>query len=61
MSDDQFTKLFQYMQNEFAGVNKKLDEKADKSDVDKIINIIDGYAAKLDTYCFRNGRYAAQN
>lgn len=50
MSDDQFTKLYVYMQEQFALVNKKLDEKADKKDVEMLKNIIDGYAAKLDTY-----------
>lgn len=50
MSDDQFTKLYAYMQEQFALVNEKLDEKADKKDVEMLKNIIDGYAAKLDTY-----------
>lgn len=50
MSDDQFTKLYAYMQEQFAIVNEKLDQKADKTDVDMLKNIIDGYAAKLDTY-----------
>lgn len=50
MDDDQFTKLFSYMEEKFTSVEKKLDQKADKSDVERILNTVDGYAAKLDTY-----------
>ena len=34
MNDDQFTKLFGYMQERFDSVDKKLDQKADKADID---------------------------
>jgi hypothetical protein len=41
MSDDQFTKLFVYMHQEFAKVNEKLDQKADKKRLEIIYNLLD--------------------
>ena len=48
MSEDQFTKLFRYMQefrqdvdNRFGGVDKHFDD---------LTNLIDGYAGKIDSY-----------
>lgn len=48
MSDDQFTKLFKYMQDEFSKVNTKLDTKASQSSVDHLVNTIDGFIKRLD-------------
>jgi hypothetical protein len=48
MSEDQFTKLFKYMQKGFANVDKRF-EMVDKR-FDLLTNVIDGYAAKIDTY-----------
>lgn len=50
MDDDQFTRLFSYIEEFRNEVNSRLDTKADKSDVDRIVKTIDGYAAKLDRY-----------
>lgn len=48
MNDDQFTKLFKYMQNEFAEVHKKLDEKASQTSLDRLTNTIDSFVKRLD-------------
>lgn len=48
MSEDEFTRLFKYMQEGFAVVNKKLDEKASQSSVDKLISAIDSFVRRLD-------------
>ena len=50
MSNDEFTKLFKYMTGRFDSIEKILETKADKNDVDKLVNIIDGYADKIDSY-----------
>lgn len=50
MNDNQFAKLFEFVQ--------KIDEKVDhlqenvstKSDIQHVLTVIDGYVAKLDTY-----------
>lgn len=44
MNDDQFTKLFKYMQDGFETVNAKLDSKADKQDVQNLMDAIDSFA-----------------
>lgn len=53
MSDDQFTKLFKYMQ----GVDKKVDtvieNMATKDDTRRIEGLIDGYAARILTVTHR--------
>lgn len=49
MSDDQFTKLFVYMQKEFVKIHKKLDQKADKARVDAIYTMIDVCLKRLET------------
>lgn len=48
MSDDQFTKLFVYMQDEFKKVNDKLDQKASQGSVEHLINTIDSFVRRLD-------------
>ncbi|MDZ7786311.1 MAG: hypothetical protein U5L95_04290 [Candidatus Saccharibacteria bacterium] len=48
MSDDQFTKLFQYMEERFDEVGKKLDEKASQVSLDRLTNTIDGFVKRLD-------------
>ena len=50
MSNDEFTKLFKYMTGRFDSIEKILETKAGKNDVDKLVNIIDGYADKIDSY-----------
>ena len=52
MSEDQFTKLFKYMQKGFADADRRIDNLEGKLNkrFDEVIIIIDGYAAKIDTY-----------
>lgn len=50
MSDDQFTKLYRYMTDRFDGIDKQLENMATKDDIRRLESLIDGYAAKLDTY-----------
>lgn len=50
MSDDQFTKLFKYIEEFRHSIEVKLDEKASQKSVDSLTNSVDSYAAKLDTY-----------
>ena len=48
MDEDQFTKLFRYIEQFRNEVNTKLDEKAFKASIDKLINTIDGFVKRLD-------------
>jgi hypothetical protein len=48
MDDDQFTKLFKYIEEFRNEVNSKLDEKASQGSVEKLINTIDGFIRRLD-------------
>jgi hypothetical protein len=41
MSDDQFTKLFKYMQDEFAKIHAELDTKASRAQVDTVYELLD--------------------
>jgi nitrate/nitrite-specific signal transduction histidine kinase len=50
MNEDQFTKLFKYMQNEFAVVNDKLDSKASQDSLDRLVNTVDGFVKRIDDY-----------
>ena len=48
MSDDQFTKLFTYMQDEFKAVKDKLDQKSSQESLDRLTNTIDSFVKRLD-------------
>ncbi|MGH7195567.1 MAG: hypothetical protein ACREGA_02195 [Candidatus Saccharimonadales bacterium] len=48
MSDDQFTKLFKYMQGEFQKVNERFDETDAK--IDSYAGAVDTYAKQTETY-----------
>lgn len=48
MNEDQFTKLFKYMQEHFTDVEKKLDEKASQSSIDRLTNTIDSFIKRLN-------------
>ena len=50
MSDEQFMKLFQYIQKVDTKVNNIIDTMATKDDIRLLTTIIDGYAAKIDAY-----------
>lgn len=48
MVDDEFTKLFKYIQGEF----KKINERFDATDmrIDRLRNAVDAYAKQTETY-----------
>jgi hypothetical protein len=48
MSTDEFTKLFKYMTERFDHIDKALEEKADRADVNRIIGAIDGLAKRVE-------------
>lgn len=50
MSQDEFAKLFVYMQKEFKRINEKLDNTATKEDLDRLTNAIDAYAKQTEAY-----------
>lgn len=50
MSEDEFTKLFKYMQAEFNKINSRLEETATKEELDRLTNAVDTYAKKVDEY-----------
>lgn len=51
MTDDQFTKLFKYMEKRFDEVDKRIDAQDDKfaRRFDSIDRTLDGIAKRLDT------------
>jgi hypothetical protein len=50
MSQDEFTKLFSYMQKEFSAINQQLDKTATKNQVDTLTGAIDGLAGLIRDY-----------
>jgi hypothetical protein len=48
MSEDQFTKLFKYMQDQFKQVNQKLDDKASASDMQMVLNLLDSIVKRQE-------------
>lgn len=46
MSEDQFARLYAYIQREFTQINKKLDQKADKERLEAVYNLLDTYIKK---------------
>lgn len=48
MSDDQFTKLFKYVEEFRKEMNDKLDEKASQSSLNNLTNTIDSFVKRLD-------------
>lgn len=48
MNDDQFTKLFKYVEQRFDSVETKLDAKSDKADIQQLMNTIDAFIKRLD-------------
>lgn len=47
MNDDQFDKLFRYVQQRFDTVEKKLDDKSDKADVHHLIDTMDDFIRRI--------------
>ncbi len=50
MAEDEFTKLFKYMQEFRKEVNEKFEKTATKESVEVLTNIVDAYAKKADDY-----------
>lgn len=50
MSQDEFTKLFKYIQENFNSIDEQLKNIASKDDIRRLESIIDGYASKIDDY-----------
>lgn len=48
MDDDQFTKLFKYIEAFRAEVNIKLDQKASQDSMERLLNTLDGFLKRLD-------------
>ena len=48
MEDDQFTKLFKYIEAFRAEVNTKLDEKASQNSMERLLDTLDGFLKRLD-------------
>ena len=49
MSDDQFTKLFKYMNERFDKLEVQLATKANASQLNRALDALDGILARLDT------------
>lgn len=48
MNDDQFTKLFKYIEEFRSEVNTKLDQKASQDSMERLLNTLDGFLKRLD-------------
>jgi hypothetical protein len=48
MSEDQFTRLFKYIEEFRLEVNQRFDETATKSSLDRLTSTIDGFVKRLD-------------
>jgi len=48
MTDDQFMKLFRYVEDFRAEMNAKLDEKASQDSLNRLTNTIDNFVKRLD-------------
>jgi aromatic ring-cleaving dioxygenase len=60
MSEDQFTKLFKHMSEQFVVVNAKLDEKASQSSMDRLTNTVDKFIGRLDDADIENAARDSQ-
>lgn len=47
MDDDQLTRLLKYMTERFDSLDEKLDRKADKADVERLINTMDDFIRRI--------------
>jgi len=48
MNDEQFTKLFKYIEEFRSEVNTKLDQKASQDSMERLLNTLDGFVKRLD-------------
>ncbi len=50
MKNDEFTKLFKYMQVEFKKVNDRLEQTSTKEELNRLTNAVDAYAKQSEIY-----------
>ena len=50
MSQDEFTKLSKYLQDEFEKVNDRLEQTVTKVELNQLIDTVDAYAKRVDDY-----------
>ena len=48
MSQDEFTRLFKYMEERFDRIDKALASRADKKDVELLLNAVDSFAKRQE-------------
>jgi hypothetical protein len=48
MSADEFTRLFTYMEERFNRIDKALEQKAEKRDVERILDLLDTFAKRQE-------------
>ena len=48
MREDEFTKLFKYMEKRFDRIDKVLEAKADKTDIERIFSALDTMAKRQE-------------
>lgn len=47
MDEDQFTRLFKYIEIRFDGIEKRMDTLATKDSVDRLTNAVDSFIGRL--------------
>lgn len=50
ISDDEFARLFQYIEDFRTEVREQMERKADKEDIDRIINLLDATSQRLSDH-----------
>jgi hypothetical protein len=48
MSEDEFTRLFKYMTERFDKIDKALEEKASKDDMQRVLGLLDEVARRVE-------------
>ncbi len=48
MKDDQFTKLFRYVEGRFDQLQSSLDSKSSQDSIDRLANTLDGFAKRIE-------------
>lgn len=60
MKDDEFTKLFAYMERKFSDIETALADKADKSDVTRVLDALDGIRGVVEDAEVERTAHSAQ-
>lgn len=48
MSQDEFTRLFKYMEERFDRIDSTLEIKAEKEDINRLFNLVDSFAKRQE-------------